>query len=162
MEILQKHTPLESALIIAGWLAFIGLWILVLSHYGNLPETIPTHFNAKGEADDYGPKATIFLLPAICTLIFIGMPLMLRFPTQMNHYSGKVTPEQATDHYAWAGRIVNYYNFAIPLVFGILIYETIQVAHGKTTGLGVWSLVITLILILIPIPMVLKRVFKAS
>ncbi len=83
------------------------------------------------------------------------------FPTQMNHYIGKVTPDQAEDHFTWAGRIVNYYNFAIPRVFCILVYETIQVAHGKITGLSIWSLLFALVMILIPVPLAFKRVFKA-
>ncbi len=33
--------------------------------YPNLPTTIPTHFNIKGEADDWGDKSTIFLGPGI-------------------------------------------------------------------------------------------------
>lgn len=33
--------------------------------YGKLPANIPTHFNIKGEADGYGGKENIFLLPVI-------------------------------------------------------------------------------------------------
>ena len=33
--------------------------------YPNLPATIPTHFNIKGEADDWGGKSAIFLGPGI-------------------------------------------------------------------------------------------------
>jgi uncharacterized membrane protein len=33
--------------------------------YSSLPETIPTHFNFKGEADGFGGKDSIFLGPAI-------------------------------------------------------------------------------------------------
>ena len=33
--------------------------------YAGLPETIPTHFNFKGEADGFGGKDSIFLGPAI-------------------------------------------------------------------------------------------------
>lgn len=33
--------------------------------YPSLPATIPTHFNIKGEADGFGGKGSIFLLPGI-------------------------------------------------------------------------------------------------
>ena len=33
--------------------------------YPSLPNTIPTHFNLEGEADAWGDKETIYLLPAI-------------------------------------------------------------------------------------------------
>ncbi len=35
----------------AGWLAILVTWFFVLTNYAALPETIPTHFNAAGEAD---------------------------------------------------------------------------------------------------------------
>ena len=46
---------------------------MVLYHYPNLPETIPTHFNAMGEADAQGSKSNILLLPIIASTIVLGM-----------------------------------------------------------------------------------------
>lgn len=37
--------------------------------YPSLPETIPTHFNIKGEADAYGGKNSIFLGPGIMSVV---------------------------------------------------------------------------------------------
>jgi len=53
----------------------IPLWILVAlpmiylaSIWGTLPETVPIHFNAKGEADGWGSKTTLIWLPLAMTL----------------------------------------------------------------------------------------------
>lgn len=50
-------------------LATISLLLLTciytIVQYNNLPETIPTHFNAVGEADSFGHKTNIFIIPAI-------------------------------------------------------------------------------------------------
>jgi len=44
--------------------------------YANFPETVPTHWNAAGQPDDYSSKATAaFLLP----VVLIGMYLMFLF-----------------------------------------------------------------------------------
>lgn len=58
---MKKSTPnLFIALILIaipfGYAAYI---------YSSLPETIPTHFNYKGEADGFGGKDSIFLGPGI-------------------------------------------------------------------------------------------------
>jgi uncharacterized membrane protein len=50
---------------------FIALVLLAIPFgyaaylYPHLPATIPTHFNIKGEADDWGTKSSIFLGPGI-------------------------------------------------------------------------------------------------
>lgn len=45
--------------------------------YPGLPATIPTHFNYKGEADDYGTKDNIFLVPAIMGIVSFFTFLLL-------------------------------------------------------------------------------------
>ena len=44
-----------------------------LAVYADLPDIIATHFNAQGEADDFGPKPIIWLLPSIGLVMFIGL-----------------------------------------------------------------------------------------
>jgi uncharacterized membrane protein len=58
---MKKSTPnlLIALLLLAipfGYAAFV---------FPNLPATIPTHFNYKGEADGFGDRDSIFLVPAI-------------------------------------------------------------------------------------------------
>jgi hypothetical protein len=45
--------------------------------YPGLPQTIPTHFNASGEADAWGDKSTIYLLPTIMGIASIVVFLVL-------------------------------------------------------------------------------------
>ncbi|WP_428235920.1 SdpI family protein [Gracilimonas sp.] len=50
---------------------------LILSD--KVPETVPTHFNLQGEADDYGPKWTIlYMLPAIGIILYVALLLLPR------------------------------------------------------------------------------------
>lgn len=50
------------------------LWIILLVPfiylgliYNGLPEQVPTHFNVKGEADDWSHKSTLWIIPALLT-----------------------------------------------------------------------------------------------
>ncbi|MEQ8705063.1 MAG: DUF1648 domain-containing protein [Phaeodactylibacter sp.] len=63
-----------------------------LFYYGVLPDQIPVHFNASGQADDYGPKAMIFLLPIIAIAVSVLVWLIGREPQNYNF------PIQITDH----------------------------------------------------------------
>ena len=44
---------------------------LALSNYATLPDTIPTHFNAQGLADDWGSKSTLFIILGLNAFIYI-------------------------------------------------------------------------------------------
>lgn len=44
--------------------------------YKDLPQTVPTHWNYKGEVDGQGPRATVWLMPGISVfiaLLFLGI-----------------------------------------------------------------------------------------
>ena len=60
--------PLEGVDIILDILSATVLILLTaytVISYSELPETIPSHFNAYGEADAYSNKRMIWLLPAL-------------------------------------------------------------------------------------------------
>ena len=37
--------------------------------YNGLPETVPTHWNWKGEIDDWGKKSTVIMIPFLLPLL---------------------------------------------------------------------------------------------
>lgn len=47
--------------------------------YGDLPEQVPTHFNVKGEADAWSHKSTLWILPAIMTIINYGILVLIPY-----------------------------------------------------------------------------------
>ena len=49
----------DKLLEVLGWLILFVLWGYTISHYSSLPDTIPTHYNAAGEADGFGRKASV-------------------------------------------------------------------------------------------------------
>ncbi len=63
---------------------WIGATFLVVAVFGaslwfypELPDRIPTHWNAAGQPNRYGPRSAVFLMPAMMTLIvlfFRGLP----------------------------------------------------------------------------------------
>src|SRR5690606_8418903 len=82
-------------------------------------ETIPNHFNAAGEANGWGSRGTVIILPIVVTLLFIGMYVLSKFPHTFN-YTIKVTEENASRVYLIARRLIAIINFEIVVLFTVL------------------------------------------
>ena len=143
-------TTSDKLVEVLGWLILLALWGLTISHYSSLPDTIPTHFNGAGEADGFGSKASIIGLPLIATLLFIGLTVLNRYPHIFN-YPTAITEDNALRLYTLATRMLRYLKLVLVLVFGGIEFMTIQHATGEASGLGVWFLPLTLVLIFIPL-----------
>lgn len=143
-------TTADKLVDILGWLILLALWGWTITHYSSLPETIPTHFNAAGKADGFGSKVSIIALPVIASVLFIGLTVLNRYPHSFN-YPTAITQDNAFRQYTLATRMLRYLKLVLVLVFGGIEFMTIQNATGKTAGLGVWFLPLTLVLIFLPL-----------
>ena len=153
-------TSADKLVDLLGWLILLLLWGWTFTHFSDLPDTIPTHFNATGEADGFGSKASIIGLPLIATLLFIGLTVLNRYPHSFN-YPTAITQDNALRLYTLATRMLRYLKLVLVLVFGGIELLTIQHATGKAAGLGVWFLPLTLVLVFLPlIYFVVKSVQK--
>lgn len=73
-----------------GLLAF--LWWFTIKHYTSLPQTIPTHFDFDGKADQFGSKKYSFLMPAVLTVLYFLFAYVVRTPESSN-YPVEITEE---------------------------------------------------------------------
>ena len=143
-------SPTDKVLELLGWGVLLALWAWTGTSFSNLPDSIPTHFNAAGEADGFGRKASIIGLPVIATLLFIGLTILNRYPHSFN-YPTAITQDNALRLYTLATRMLRYLKLVLVLVFGGIELMTIQHAIGKGAGLGVWFLPLTLVLVFLPV-----------
>lgn len=135
---------------IAGWILIVTVWVLIIKNYSSLPATIPTHYNAAGQADGFGGKATILTLPIIATILFVGLTILNKFPHVFN-YPIDITQDNAFRQYTNATRLTRYLKLIITFIFGMIVLKTIQMANGETNGLGVWFVPLTMALTFIPV-----------
>ena len=154
-------TTADKLVDLLGWLILIALWGWTFTHYSTLPDAIPTHFNATGEADGFGSKASIIGLPFIATLLFIGLTVLNRYPHSFN-YPTAITEDNALRQYTLATRMLRYLKLVLVVVFGGIELMTIQHATGKGAGLGAWFLPLTLVLIFIPLIYFVVKSFQSN
>ncbi len=103
--------------------------------FAELPDVIPRHFNAAGEPDGYSGKDTIWTLPVIGVLMYVGMFTLNRYPHIFN-YPTEITPENAERQYRVATKLVRVLNVLIVASFWYIGLATIQVAMSNQVGLG--------------------------
>ncbi|WP_405205470.1 DUF1648 domain-containing protein [Aquimarina sp. LLG6339-5] len=128
---------------------FIGLIALILIpafYYKDLPEMIPTHFNAKGVQDDYNSKSMIWLLPIIGLFLGVGLFVLNKSPHIFN-YPKAFTLDNASKYYKNSTRLIGVINLTIIWAFVFILYKSVQVALGDSENLGIWFLPVFLIII---------------
>jgi uncharacterized membrane protein len=154
-----EPTNADRLLEAAGWLALAMIWLITIFNYKNLPDTIPTHFNIAGEADNYGNRSAIFFLPVLGTVLFIGMTILNRFPHVFN-FPVKITPDNALRQYSMATRLIRVLKLSILVLFILIIYLTTSAALNKLEKLSIWFLPLTLAIIFIPLVLYIIKSFK--
>ena len=142
-------TNTDKVIEFTGLTLLIGIWILAILSFSDLPESIPTHFNGAGEADGFGERTNIFVLPIIGTILFIGLTLLNKNPHIFN-YPKTITNENALNQYSNATRMIRVLKLIIIFVFGLILVRTLQNTNGNADGIGTWFLPLTIGLFVIP------------
>lgn len=96
----------------------LGMFSATIISYGNLPEIIPTHYNAQGVVDDYGSKYHIFLLPFISLVLYIAMT-----------FSSLLSSVKSTNSI----KLLRYVKLVALLVIAFLLLKTLAIALTETT-----------------------------
>ncbi|WP_323788129.1 DUF1648 domain-containing protein [Psychroserpens sp.] len=136
------NVPLEGLDIILDMLSATLLILLIaytVISYSELPDTIPSHFNAKGEVDGYSGKSMLWLIPAIGFVLFVGLYILNKFP-HMHNYMVNITEENALKNYRFSTRIVRFTNLFLMLTFGIITYSIVDSASGNNSKMDSWVL----------------------
>ncbi|MDX9790870.1 MAG: DUF1648 domain-containing protein [Candidatus Kapaibacterium sp.] len=107
--------------------------IFTAYHYSGLPEIIPTHFDLKGNPDGYNNKITVWLLPVISLVMYIGLVYLNKIPHHFN-YLVKISSENAQVQYKLAQSLVRQLNLIICLTFLIINYYSIESANNNVSG----------------------------
>lgn len=125
----------DRAIQLIGGVLLILLIIHPLYHFMALPDSIPVHFNASGEPDRFGSKYTIWFMPILGIVLYIGLSIVTRYPHTYN-YVVRITEENAKRQYFLATKLMRILNLQVVLIFFYINYGMIQTALGQSNGLG--------------------------
>ena len=141
--------PIDLAIEFLSITFLILMWVYFLTNYWDLPEIIPTHFNAKGEADSFGSKSNIWFLPILNTGIYILLLIICRRP-HLHNYMVNITEENAKKQYKFSSRFLRIVNFFCVILLSYIVYIFLKGAKGDESNIGIlfWVLVITISIVL--------------
>ncbi len=142
------------------WMLLAALWVYVCILFPHLPDTIPTHMNARGQIDGYGSKNTLWIIPAITTTLVAGLTLINRYPHIFN-YPTDITETNASRLYQLATRMLRWLKLAVIIIFGVITFEMVGKSHHSGSS-GVWTILLVIALVNVPIAWFLYKAFRKS
>lgn len=129
----------------------ITIWAYAFVEYATLPDIIPTHFNSAGLADGYGSKYTIFIMPAIGSLVYLLLFTLNLYP-HIHNYSVNITPENAIKNYRFSTRFLRTINVLMCLLFAYITYTIVESATASQNDIGTFFLPVVIgISVLLPV-----------
>lgn len=93
-----EKSPFDIVLFLLSSIFVLIMWLLLITMWNKLPETIPSHFSFSGVPDKWSSKSSLFLLPIITTVLYISLALLCKIPHLFN-YTVKITEENAKAQY---------------------------------------------------------------
>lgn len=120
----------------------ITIYIMTLGYllfqFGSLPDQVPGHFNAVGEADRWGSKMELVILPIVGGSIWLLFTILEKYPHTFNYLNLRADNLEA--QYKNGRLMLNVLKNETVLLFSFITYSTIQIALGEAEGLGPWFL----------------------
>ncbi|SEQ80070.1 DUF1648 domain-containing protein [Neolewinella agarilytica] len=113
---------------------------VVAFNYGALPETVPIHYNGKGEADGFGSKLFLWILPVINLVIFYMLELTTKSSFKWFNYPVAITEENAAAQHRIALQLVAVMRLIITLMLSWLTYEIVATTQKGSGTLNRWIL----------------------
>lgn len=127
--------------------------------FPELPKSIPKHFNYLGQADAYGAKWMLFILPVIGAGLYMLFTVLSRFPHILN-YLVPITENNAEVQYSIAIRMLRVLKAILMLSFLYIVNGSIKLAQSSADGLGTLFLPAFLIAVFGPIIYYVRQSFR--
>lgn len=128
-----------------GILSFAAIMIYLLIQWSSIPSTVPIHFNVSGEADGWGPKWMLFLLPFVGIILWVGMYFLEKQP-QIHNYLN-LREDNIRAQYKNSQFLVNVMKNEVLIFFAYFTWTSIHIASGQEDSLGVWTMPVFLTVI---------------
>jgi uncharacterized membrane protein len=112
-----------AALLILFWITWAALW-----GPHRLPDGVPTHFDAAGHPNAWGPPTGMIVLPLLATGLYLLMSIVSRFPGAF-HYPVRATRLNLERLQATTLAMIAWLKCELVLLFTVLQGAYIQAAR---------------------------------
>ena len=141
----------------AAALGILLFWVYYLTaNWSSLPDEVPKTFGFSGKPGALGSRSVLLVLPGVGILVYIALTVVSRL-TRLHNFPIEVTPENASELYAFSRRLLNLSKLALIATFGYIEWKMLQTARGNAEGLAPWFMPI---LIAVMLSIALYPVFR--
>lgn len=154
-----KDSKLVQMFNYVGIIILVAIWTMTLLNYSTLPDLVPVHFDFNGNPDKMGGKELVLVLPLICSVLFIALSMLSRYPHRFN-YIVKITEENVEKQYSNALNMTAYLKLLMVVVCGYIELQMIRQSRGTLAGLGQWFAPLFIALFLLPTLYFMKESYK--
>jgi uncharacterized membrane protein len=91
----------------------------------SLPSRVPTHFDAAGNANAWGPPSTLWLLPAVAVALYLFITLISLLPTGIRS-AAKLSPESRTRIETLIHQMVAWIKLELIFLFAWIQWSILQ------------------------------------
>jgi uncharacterized membrane protein len=117
----------------------------VTMHYAELPNRIPTHFNAHGMVNGWGDKSSLWHLVGVTCALYLMLTLLRFLPPSLINLP--VGPDRRAAAMPIAMATIGWIKAEIAWTFALSIWTIVALAQGRIEAMSAWFLPATLIVI---------------
>ncbi len=154
MEIKIKRNALDIIEMIVSLLCLVGVVVYLIDMWSRIPDQIPAHFNAAGEANRWGSKSELIVLPIISWVIYGFITLVERYP-QIWNTGVTVTEENRARVYRILKNMI-----AVIKMLMLAVFASITVLSSLVLRLPIWYLGVFLLAVFGSIALFLVQLNK--
>ena len=144
---------------IAIWVIVIGMFVVNLYIYSDLPDKIPAHFSLDGTVNRYDDKSFIWLMPIISLVLCYVMSTITKYPHSFN-YTEKITEENAEIHYKAGSKMMRFVNLSMAVLLFLVNYQILDVALNGEAKQMTWTnyalIIIVTLMTIVPLVLAIK------
>ncbi|VEI07346.1 DUF1648 domain-containing protein [Kurthia zopfii] len=144
----SSKSKLESIYSLIAYLVLLFTVVFIVIKWSNVPEIIPTHFDALGRVNDTGSKWLVLIFPAILYVTVSLFNFFKKHPEWAN-YPSRVNESNANEFWAINRETISNLSSSAILFFSIATFNFISSAIGWVDFINGYSFIILLIVLFI-------------
>ena len=130
----RKKTTYDKILEVIAISALVWAFYPLLFYYNiDSDALLPTHFNLAGEADGWGGRSILWIIPPIALLFYIRLSVLQKFPKIYN-YPCKITEQNADYLYKMGEQLIRHIKVSVVLMFAFVSNDIYAVITGKLSS----------------------------
>jgi uncharacterized membrane protein len=119
----------------------MGALFYFIFYYPQLPAELPVHFDLEGNADRYGSKILLGIVPVLNVLVVIGFQFLSKKPQYLNYPISK-TAENSQQLELLGQQLLRTMGLLIALLLGYITFATTNNGLGRSQGLNPTTMVV--------------------